>query len=321
MNHFRTVFKYREPAMFEINHSCTIQLLGSCFAENMVSYFKKDGFDVSANPFGILYNPISIAKLLKLIVEKRDLDKGSFITNNNGTGSLLLHSSFAAKDEYALQKKFNDMSNIYYEKLTSLANVHIISIGTSWIYEHIDKKIICGNCHKLPQSQFRKRLLSINEVSDALNEIATILKQSNTKIIFTVSPVRHLKDGFENNQLSKSILHLCMQEVKEKNDNVFYFPAYEIMMDDLRDYRFYESDLLHPNRLAISYLYDFFWQRYFSETTQQICEQISKYVLLKNHKLMSKEIDKVADFKQKILDEKKRLVQTFPNLEKQLDSL
>jgi len=271
-----------------------VMLLGSCFSENMKPYFKRSGFKVRNNPFGILYNPINIAQHIANIANNNSDLAQSIIATHMGYSSLLVHSSFYETSATQLQDKYtNTIGNLNKQFITK-PHTFIITLGSAWVYKHLATDTICANCHKIKQGEFVKILLSPQEIITALQNIVTHVFKLNTKhqIIFTVSPVRHIKDGFVENTHSKAILHQGIQTVLKENlsaNKISYFPAFELMMDELRDYRFYKKDLLHPNAVAIQYIWEKFVQTYFNQKTQQISQEVNKYYLLKKHKIFSKE--------------------------------
>ena len=252
---FFTAFNSSQSIDLTIDQHKNIVLLGSCFSENMEAHFTQSGFRCIANPMGVVYNPLSLAVLLELIAEKQELPEQSIIESNREYSSFLTHTKFRSESKKELQEKFTRKTSLLHDS----PNVFIITLGTAWIYRHIESKLDVANCHKLPSQVFSKRLLDITTV---MHSISTICKSVNkmdsrNKVIFTLSPVRHLKDGFIENQTSKSILHLAIQQSLKKN-KTYYFPAYEIMMDELRDYRFYNADLIHPNEQAIRHIWSYF---------------------------------------------------------------
>lgn len=301
------------------NQENEVMLLGSCFSENMKPYFKRNGFKVSSNPFGIIYNPINIAKHLANIANNNADLENSVVETNMGFSSLLFHSSFNAKSSAALQTKYKEEISRLNQKLREKSYTFIITLGSAWVYKHLEKNIICANCHKINQNKFSKQLLAIKDIEESLQGIINYILQLSAQhqIIFTVSPVRHIKDGFVQNMQSKALLHAGIQNMlvgKNIQYKVSYFPAFELMMDELRDYRFYKKDLLHPNSLAIEYIWEKFVLSYFSQKTQQIGSDISKYYQLKKHKILSTEPNTMLLHQKKIELLKDSLIQKYPNI-------
>jgi len=301
------------------NQENDVMLLGSCFSENMKPYFKKHGFSVASNPFGILYNPISIAKHIANIANNNTDLGNSIVETKQGFSSLWVHSLFNATSHITLQQKYDERISSLNQQLKEKPNTFIITLGSAWVYKHLATEIICANCHKINQTEFTKQILSIAQITEALQDIiANILKLNpQHQIIFTLSPVRHIKDGFVQNMQSKALLHIAIQKVLAqniKNTKISYFPAFELMMDELRDYRFYKKDLLHPNTLAIEYIWEKFVMSYFNQKTQQIGFEVFKYFQLKKHKLLSSEPSAAQFHHEKILALKNKLIKIFPHI-------
>jgi hypothetical protein len=282
---------------FNITHQDSVLLLGSCFTENIGLYLKNYQFKTIINPFGIIYNPISIFNTVEKISRPQYYNQDDLIYNNELFISLDHHGDFSALIKDIVLDKINNSieeSHIVFKESKYI----VFTFGTSFVYEYLANKKIVANCHKIPNNQFLKRILSIEEIVEAFNKIAPIL--SDKTIIFTVSPVRHWRDGAIENQRSKSILVESIHQIIEKQNNCFYFPAYEIMMDELRDYRFYSEDMLHPNNVAIKYIWQCFSGNYFSDDTQQINHQIEKINLLLQHKIKNPNTQAQIDFENKI---------------------
>lgn len=254
---FRTEITLK-PYSFRLNYHSKIFGLGSCFVGHLKQKFEYYQFEHLINDFGVVFNPHSILTLLNRIVHQNFYTPDDFFYFQNQWKNFELHSSLnhISQEDILLTVNNRLKNNLNFLKKTDLA---IFTFGSSWVYRHKKSQKIVSNCHKVPQQQFDKILLSINEIVDIIGEIISILQQTNKqiKILFTVSPVRHLKDGFIENQQSKAHLIASLHHFNQ-TDNVFYFPSYEIMMDDLRDYRFYTKDLLHPNELAVEYIWEKF---------------------------------------------------------------
>lgn len=267
---FRTTFNIN-PSENQFSHLNSFLLMGSCFSKNIGSKLKEAKFDTLCNPFGISYNPISIHQQLQPNFEASISElEGIYFSHD-------LHSDQNQQSESEFLLNFNNQKNRLNKQLKNQPNL-IITYGTSWVYELISEKKIVNNCQKIPSRIFTKRLLSVEEIVESWNKLATLLKTNYPKInvIFTISPVRHLKDGFHENQLSKSTLMLAINKICSSAENCSYFPSYELVIDDLRDYRFFTDDMIHPNEQAIEYIWNFFTQTYFSPATLQLLQQIKK---------------------------------------------
>lgn len=269
-----------------ICHKDKILLIGSCFTQNIGERLINSGFQTSINPFGIIYNSFTISQCLDYVLENKPFTIDDLI-ENNGWYSYSHHGSFKGHTPEELLDKINS-EIAQSHKFIKETKYLILTLGTSWIYTHNETNKIMGNCHKIPSSQFTKSLLSIEKtievLSESLDEFLKTTNQDNPKIIFTISPIRHIKDGYRENQLSKSMLHVAVEELLKQNSKIDYFPSYELMMDDLRDYRFYESDMLHPTPQAIDYIWQKFTQTYFSYETISLCKEFEKLNKLKHHR-------------------------------------
>lgn len=271
--HFRTTLD-PQPSEVNLNHQSKLYLSGSCFAENIGKKLNDLKFPVLVNPFGISYNPISIHKSICL----ENTTQVKRIASEGIHFSYDLHSEMNSNSEQGFNDNLQQAILKQHEFLNTESTL-ILSYGTAWVYEELDSGKIANNCQKQPSKLFTKRLLSVSEIVESWKETKDYLTNNfpSKDFIFTISPVRHLKDGFRENQLSKSTLHLVVEEICNGESNCHYFPAYELLQDDLRDYRFYKDDLLHPNETAIQYIWDNFSESYLSKGTQLINQQIEKF--------------------------------------------
>ena len=299
----------------QFEHSDKVLTIGSCFAENISKYFSYYKFNILENPFGVLYNPASIYNSLLFAIEEKQFSKEDLILDQSEYHSFFHHSDFSHHNAEKCLSKINDNLLVTHEYLKECDKL-IISLGTSYVYKHKDSEIIVSNCHKIPQ---------IGEVQEYLQKLIDALKIHNSKlsIIFTVSPVRHWKDGAVDNQLSKSILLLAVNEIINKNSNCGYFSSYEIMMDDLRDYRFYAEDLIHPNKIAIDYIWAKFIESHFTENCFKIMKEVKKIAQAVNHRPRNTKSDKHQSFIKKQTELINNLSGKNPhiNFSKELDFL
>lgn len=268
---FRTKIPLK-PSANKIDYNSKVVLLGSCFAENIgekLDYFK---FQTLQNPFGILFHPLAIERLIENAVRKKQYSDEDVFSNNGLWHCFDTHSRLSDSSKVNVLKQVNQAvldSHSFLKEATHL----IITLGTSWVYTHKASGKVVTNCHKVPQNEFEKQLLSIQQITESLTRIIQLVHALNTdaQIIFTVSPVRHIKDGFIENTLSKSHLISAVHQVlsskasytepvEAQSESLHYFPSYEIQLDELRDYRFYKEDMLHPNDLAVTYI----WERFVS---------------------------------------------------------
>lgn len=243
-----------------IDYNSKIVSFGSCFAENMgdkLLYYK---FQTQVNPFGIIFNPFSIEKLIERVVLQRYFTKDDIFFFNERWHCYEVHSELSDADAEVVLSKLNRILSDTQKQLQQATHI-IITYGTSWVYRHIETNGIVANCHKVPQKQFSKELLSIDSIQKSIQNTVSLIATLNPKcnFIFTVSPVRHLKDGFVENQVSKAhLIAAIYATTNTKQQTLNYFPSYEIMMDELRDYRFYADDMMHPSPMAIDYI----WERF-----------------------------------------------------------
>ncbi len=247
-----------EKASNPIDYQSRLLLMGSCFVENMgekLNYFKFQQFQ---NPFGILFHPLAIENLIQRAIARKMYQQSEIFEQDGIWRCFDAHSELRSASSDELLRLLNLRLEETKKSLETSSHI-IITLGTAWVYEHQTSGKIVANCHKVSQKQFTKKLLSLGEIEGSLDHILKLIQKVNPKaqIIFTISPVRHLKDGFVKNQRSKAQLITALHQIINGH-NVPYFPSYEIMMDELRDYRFYGKDMVHPNELAVDYI----WERF-----------------------------------------------------------
>lgn len=273
MEHFRTIVS---PLFSNPNAGLNDQFLtlGSCFADVVGDYLQHYKFSICANPFGTLYSPASIHKVLGYALRNETIADHTFLQNQDIHLNYDFHSEFSALTKEALQEKLKDCIQNTHQFLKS-ANYLILTYGTAWVYQRNDTGELVANCHKMPAKLFSKSLLTQKKIVESFDALYQDLKKINPKlkIMLTVSPVRHLKDTLELNSVSKSILRTSCHTLKETYSDVEYFPAYEIMMDDLRDYRFYKPDMIHPSEEAEQYIWKKFMDCFINEATKTFMEK------------------------------------------------
>lgn len=280
---------YTPPsAPFKINHLNKVLLIGSCFSENIGDLLKNHRFQTLSNPGGIFFNPLSISEFLTNCLSQKSPDSQFFIERDSKKFSLKHHSHIQADNFNELENKIVSEQKLCL-KFLSECNYLFITFGTAFYYRHKALNSIVSNCHKQPAATFDKLMATAQEITSAYQQLIThvIKLNSDLKIIFTVSPVKHLKDGITENSLSKSNLLIAVNQLVSSNTSCFYFPAYELVNDDLRDYRFYKEDLAHPNQLAINYVWEKFSETYFSDATILLNQKINQLHLALNHKKMT----------------------------------
>ncbi|WP_337968810.1 GSCFA domain-containing protein [uncultured Flavobacterium sp.] len=298
-----------------IDYNSKVVSFGSCFAENMAEKFDYFKFQNTTNPFGIIFNPVSIEKIISRII-KEDLytEKDVFFYNERWH-SYEVHSDLSNSDREELLETLNKAITETNKQLKEASHI-IITFGTSWIYRNIESDQIVANCHKVPQKQFTKELLSVEVIQKSIQNTIDLIQvlNPNVNFIFTVSPVRHIKDGFAENQLSKSHLFAGLHQVLKTHNSQFtihnYFPSYEIMMDELRDYRFYTEDMLHPNQVAIDYIWHKFSENYISENSTSTMQEVEEIQKSLRHRSFNPESEQHQKFlaklqqKIKVIEEK-----------------
>ena len=273
-----------QKSSFPIDYDSKIMLLGSCFAENIGKKFSYFKYQATTNPFGIIFNAVSLEKLIRRVVENKKFTENDIFFHNELWHCYEVHSELSNPDKDLFLSHLNSILESTHRHIAALTHC-IITLGTSWVYSNIETHEIVANCHKVPQKQFTKELLSIEQTEKSLQNIILLIHSVNPNchFIFTVSPVRHIKDGFMENTLSKAHLIAAIHSILNKkfstslevtNQNRNYFPSYEIMMDELRDYRFYAEDMLHPNQTAIDYIWLRFYEHYISESAAKLMEEV-----------------------------------------------
>ncbi len=285
MSNFRTEFKI-QPSNFNISHTHSLLFIGSCFTENIGFKLNRLKFNACINPFGILFNPDSIYYSISRLLsgEKYTMDE---ISEKNGIWhSFDYHSDFSSTNKIECLNKINEAFKLGKERICD-ADILFITFGSAHLYQLKESQKLVSNCHKYPSSAFDKKIFDFDKTFESYKILFDHLKQINPKlrIVLTVSPVRYLSDGFVENQISKSMLILLCSKLQLAFQNVLYFPAYEIMMDDLRDYRFYSEDMIHPNEQAVNYIFDIFQKTYFDESTQELSDEIDKIVKTSEHRV------------------------------------
>lgn len=305
-----------------ISHEGAMMLLGSCFSDNIGNRLQNALFDVEINPFGTLYNPASIASALRDLINCREFGMDDIFEYQGRYHSFSHHSSFSGVNADDVISRINDKIIGASEQLKR-SQVLIVTFGTAYVYESIETQTIVSNCHKLPATDFNRRIMDIDEIVGLWKILISELQTFNPelKIVFTVSPIRHLADGVHENQVSKSILLLAVDCLCNNMMNLKYFPAYEIMMDDLRDYRFYASDMIHPSDVAVDYIYDIFSKSFFNDDTISIACECEKITRRMKHRHMTDDISIIEKFNQSTQQIIDRLLLTHPYLEKAINQI
>ena len=302
-----------------IDYNSKIISIGSCFAENMAEKFDYFKFQNETNPFGIIFNPVSIEKIIERTVQQKVFTEKDVFFHNERWHSFEVHSDLSNSDREELLETLNKAISETHKKLKTATHI-IITYGTSWIYRNIESDQIVANCHKVPQKQFLKELLSVDIIEKSIQNTINLIQTFNPDInfIFTISPVRHIKDGFAENQLSKSHLFTALHQVLKTHNSKFishnYFPSYEIMMDELRDYRFYTEDMLHPNPVAIDYIWHKFSENYIDENAILIMKEIDEIQKSLRHRSFNPESEQHQKFLAKLQQRINILGEKLPHI-------
>lgn len=301
-----------------IDYNSRVVSLGSCFAVNMgqkLDYFK---FRNTTNPFGILFHPLALEKFIAFAVHEKTFTEADIFFHNERWHCFDAHSDLSDPDKDVLLQNLNNaiaLANAGIKSATHLT----ITLGTAWVYRHKTTGGFVANCHKVPQKEFTKELVHIMEVEDILSFMIKLLHSLNPalQVIFTVSPVRHIKDGFTENQWSKANLIAGIHETldpKHGNSNCSYFPSYEIMMDELRDYRFYAEDMIHPNQTAIDYIWERFTEAFITaeaQLTMKMADNIQKSL---QHRSFNPDSQQHRDFLSNLSDKIAIVQQQHPHI-------
>jgi GSCFA family len=296
------------PHSKRISYHSPVMFIGSCFSEYIGNKVAEAKFSLDNNPFGIVYNPMSVKLVLDRLMENKPYE-GEELFNYEGIWSSFdHHSRFSDVDATACLVKINDRVGNSSQFLNK-AGFLFITFGTSYVYMKKSDGKVVANCHKLPAAEFIRRRLTVEEIvaeySILLEHLFKLNPQLN--IVFTLSPVRHWKDGAHENQLSKATLLLAIDQIVKSFPQTTYFPSYEIVMDDLRDYRFYEEDMLHPNKVAINYIWSRFKEVFMDADTLSLMKEVEKVVLACSHKPFNSQSEQYKSFVKQTLGKIKLL--------------
>ena len=317
---------------FKIDYNSRLAFFGSCFADNISAQFTARKFNVLANPFGTVYNPLSIAQMVKNIADGKvygDADVFQDVCRDNGHGDNLwhcwdAHSSLSASTREECIAKLNAAAKQAREFLQK-ADTVFITLGSAFVYYLKDGGKPVSNCHRQDPNLFTRRMISVDEATEAIREIATSIRQlnRNTHIVFTVSPLRHMSDGAHGNNLSKATVLLGIEKAiaeiaaspsAPRNDAVTYFPSYEIVMDELRDYRFYADDMVHLSKTAEEYIFKQMTETYCDSTTRENMAKVEKFLKMANHRIQDESSPATQQLKKKIASQAAELEKQIPGL-------
>ena len=287
------------PAVRQIGYGDKILLLGSCFADNMGAKFSEHYFQATVNPFGTLYNPASIAAAIT------NVGNSQLVEHNGLWHSMMHHGAFSGKDKEEVLTRC-EQSRALLQRALMEASTVVVTFGTAWVYE-MEGQVV-ANCHKLPANRFTRRCLTVDEIVEMWQPIVASMPDKHW--IFTVSPIRHVKDGLHANQISKAILLQAVDQLGQS-----YFPSYEIMMDELRDYRFYAEDMVHPSAVAVEYIWQRFVDTYTNKDTQTEMRVLNQLWRDNQHRMLHPDTDEARTFLQRLAERKAQLQQRYPWIE------
>lgn len=296
---------------WKIFYNDGVMLLGSCFSDSVGLKMQNVALRVNPNPFGTLYNPYSIATALNRLMSGKKFVTEELFEHDGLYHSFMHHSQFSDISVEKTLQRINDSFVNAHQQLKTVRFL-IVTFGTAWVYRLVDSGQVVANCHKLPEKNFLRNRLSVDEVVGIFEKILLDLHQFNSKlqVIFTVSPIRHFRDGIHDNQLSKSTLLLAIDELCRKHTaNTCYFPAYEIVLDELRDYRFFAEDMVHPSTLAVQYVWECFCEMFFEGKTMSYFSKIEKIRKAFSHRPFNENTESYKTFLKNINTQKQFLEQ------------
>lgn len=310
---FKLNFDIKSPAR-KINYSDKLFFIGSCFSENIAEQFDKHLFSVTSNPHGILFNPTSIANALQDVINKKIYADKDIFFEQGLWRSFHHHGQFSNADKTVCLENINASINKAYEQLKN-SKYLFVTLGSAFAYKHVQQQHIVANCHKIPAKEFEKILINKEEITNSYNKLIADLKTFNPtiKIVFTVSPVRYIRDGLVENNHSKAVLLQATHELIATNENCFYFPSYEIVIDELRDYRFFKEDMVHPNELAIKYIWERIQQSWIDATSLEFINEAGQYKRLLEHRVLNE--SERGKHEENVKAAQNSLLKKYPNLQ------
>lgn len=316
MDPFRTAIDPLRHAG-ELSHDTPMMLLGSCFTTSVGERLRRDGFDITVNPLGTLYNPASVEATVERIAARREFDTADILESDGLCHTLWSHTSLSRPTP---EETLTVHNRALTEAREALGRCHtmIVTLGTAWVFRLRSTGMAVANCHKLPAEKFERTRLSVEETADCMRRLIGAARGVNPSLrfIFTVSPIRHAADGAHGNQLSKATLLLAIDSiVAEMPGTAAYFPSYEIMMEDLRDYRFYAADMRHPSEVAIDYIYSIFGQSYFNAATTDLARRCRALSARMAHRPIGSGTAEADEFAAKTACMARELVNAHPCLQ------
>ena len=312
---FRTIIQIPRSDI-SVTHSSRILLLGSCFSAHMGHQLLQHKFRVDMNPFGILYNPFSISRAISRLLKAVPFSETDLVCHNELYHSLMHHGEFSDANMQKCLQKIGDRFEHAAGELHRITH-YFITFGTARAYRWRESGEIVGNCHQIPADRFIQVRLSVEEIVEEWSAVIASVKKENphARFLFTVSPVRHWKDGAHENQLNKSILHLAIDALQQNfPDEVRYFPAYELLVDELRDYRFYGNDMMHPSSQATTYIWERFSETFFPEETKRINAEWIQIRSGLDHRSLHPESASFAAFKAALFHKLELFAARYPEI-------
>lgn len=300
-----------------LTHAGSYLLMGSCFASHIGAKLVDAKFRCDVNPYGVLYNPFSLSTVLREIMEGKVYSEQDLFFYRECWHSPMHHGDFSAPSQQETLAGINRRIAAAHEQLPRLDGI-LLTFGTAWVYEQRETGRVVGNCHKLPEKNFVRRRVSVDEIVSDYTELLTQLWTVNheVKVLFTVSPIRHVRDGMHANQLSKATLLLAIDRLQALfPDSIFYFPAYELLLDELRDYRFYAEDMVHPSEVAVRHVWECFADACFPAETKQIMEEAASICKALTHRPFHPEAAEYKRFLEQIVLKIDRLNRKYPYLD------
>ena len=310
---FRTQIAIAKP-LFDFSYKDRIMLFGSCFAENIGEKLYENNFITDINPFGTLYNPASVACALRMLFHPRELSASDLFEHNSLYHSFMYHGRFSSQKMEEALCNMNGRLLDAHDNLQETTRL-VITLGTAFVYRLKSDGQVVSNCHKLPEKFFSREMLTVKDIVDEWDTLLLSVweQKPNLKILLTISPIRHWKDGAHQNQLSKATLLLAADILQKRYPGqIGYFPSYEIMMDELRDYRFYADDMLHPSPLAIEYIWQTFVQHFLQDETKAILKDWQEIKKAINHKPFQPDSEAYRGFISQTLLKAEHIKEKFP---------